>query len=188
MGFFDDISKKMNETKNSFVATTGKIERENKLKKDISNNEVTIQNTYNEIGKKVYESVDNINDINEYLHEKKNYIDSLIASNADMKKEILVLNNKKICSNCSAEIDLEATFCPQCGKEQEKIEQKPEFLPKGKKRCAGCNEIIDEKVSFCPLCGAQQKIEEEKVEETTTEDVKSDEQSSEENNNENNQD
>ena len=52
MGFFDDIGKKMSETKNSIVATSEKIEKENKLKKTISFNETKLQNEYKDIGKK----------------------------------------------------------------------------------------------------------------------------------------
>ncbi len=163
MGFFDDISKKVSETKNSLAATTEKIERENKLKKDISINKSNIEKEYSEIGRKVYESRYNLNDISDYIEEKGNYIDSLFKENEDKKKEILILNNKKICPNCSAEINIEVTFCPECGKEQEKVEIK-EILPKGKRRCTGCNEIIDDTNTFCPLCGAEQKkIEENQV-------------------------
>ena len=98
-------------------------------------------------------------EISDFIKEKCDSIENIIKENEDMKKEILTLNNKKLCPNCSAEIALDAMFCPECGKEQEKVEPKPEILPKGKKRCTGCKEIIDDKVSFCPLCGAEQKEE-----------------------------
>ena len=163
MGFFDDISKKVNETKNSIAATTEKLEKESRLKKEISTNKTKIEKEYSEMGKKVYESRFNLNEISEYIEEKGNYIDSLFKENEDKKKEILVLNNKKICPNCSAEINMDVMFCPECGKEQEKVEVK-EVLPKGKRRCTGCNEIIDETNTFCPLCGAEQKDIENVVE------------------------
>ena len=97
-----------------------------------------------------------------YIHKSdgiEQTLEMFVPTKDSCKVQILTLNNKKLCPNCSAEIALDAMFCPECGKEQEKVEPKPEILPKGKKRCTGCKEIIDDKVSFCPLCGAEQKEE-----------------------------
>ncbi|MBR3152949.1 MAG: zinc ribbon domain-containing protein [Clostridia bacterium] len=163
MGFFDDLSKKMSDTKNNIVATTGKIEKESKLKREISANKQTIEKTYTEIGKKVYETKGNNSEITDFISEKIEFIDSLLKKNEENNVEILKLNNKKICSNCSAEIAADVSFCPTCGKEQVK-EPEVEVLPTGKVRCSGCNEIIEVTDTFCPLCGAEQKKEETTVE------------------------
>lgn len=159
MGFFDDLSKKVSDTKKSFVATTEKIEKESKLKREISSNKQSIEKTYSEIGEKVYNSKGNLQEISEFIEEKTNYIDSLLKENEEKNKEILKLNNKKICPNCSTEISLDMGFCPGCGKEQEKPVAEPEVevIPEGKVKCTGCNEVIDANIAFCPNCGAEQK-------------------------------
>ncbi|MBR3133298.1 MAG: zinc ribbon domain-containing protein [Clostridia bacterium] len=166
MGFFDDISKKMNDTKKNIVATTEKIEKESKLKRDTSNNKQLIEKSYNEIGQKVYEAKGNTAEISDFINAKIEYIDSLLKKNEENRIEILKLNNKRICSNCSSEMAADAAFCPACGKEQEKTEKEPEVevLPAGKVKCSGCNEVIEVTDTFCPLCGAEQKKEETAVE------------------------
>ena len=94
------------------------------------------------------------------INECVEKIENIKKENEGIKDEILLLNNKKKCTNCSAEIDAQVAFCPECGKEQVKEEQtkaeeKEEVLPEGKRRCSGCGEIIETKYTFCPLCGAQ---------------------------------
>lgn len=156
MGFFDDLSKKVAETTNNFQETTNKIERENKCKKAIKENDAKIEKLYLEIGKKVYELDFKDEELINFVSEKKMEIGAISKENQDLKKEILTLNNKKICPNCNAEIDMSTTFCPQCGKEQEKVVIK-ENIPKGKRKCTGCGEIIDDKNVFCPKCGTKKE-------------------------------
>lgn len=165
MGFFDGISKKVSETTNSIQETTSKIQRESKCKKTIAENKSKIESLYAEIGKKVYENRKINEDLMTYVEEKTNEIDAMLSENEELQKEILKLNNKKVCPNCKAEIDITTTFCPQCGKEQEKVEIEA-FIPNGKRKCSGCNEIIDDKNIFCPNCGTKkEEVVEEKKEE-----------------------
>lgn len=51
------------------------------------------------------------------------------------------------CKYCHAEVENDAVFCPNCGKE----------LPK-RKRCIKCGETLDEDSEFCPKCGTQQTV------------------------------
>lgn len=164
MGFFDGISKKVSETTTSLQETTSKIQRESKCKKTISENNSKIEELYNEIGKKVYENRQIDEGLMIWVEDRTQRIDSMLNENEELKKEILKLNNKKVCPNCRAEIDISTTFCPQCGKEQEKVEVEP-FIPNGKRKCSGCNEIIDDKNVFCPNCGAKKEDADNKIEE-----------------------
>lgn len=171
MGFFEGISKKVSETTNSLQETTSKIQRESRCKKTISENKSKIEELYAEIGKKVYENRKIDEGLMIWVEERTKRIDSMLEENEELKKEILKLNNKKLCPNCKAEIDINTTFCPQCGKEQEKVEVEP-FIPNGKRKCSGCNEIIDDKNVFCPNCGTKKEeevLEVEIVEEKTEE-------------------
>ena len=113
MGFFSDLGKKTSET-------TGKIARETKLKMKINENKGKIEDIYEEIGKKVYEKhirEENI-DIKTDLAEECSKLDALSKEIEDARLEILKLNQKKLCSKCSAEIEAGAVFCPKCGEKQ----------------------------------------------------------------------
>ena len=116
MGFFSDLGKKTTET-------TGKIARETKLKLKINENKGKINDMYEEIGKKVYEkhTREERIDISSDLAEECSKIDALAKEIEDARIEILKLNQKRLCSKCSAEIDKDALFCPKCGEKQEEI-------------------------------------------------------------------
>ena len=115
MGFFSDLGRKTSET-------TGKIARETKLNKG------KITDIYEEIGKKVYEKhvrEENI-DIKADLEEECKKLDELSKEIEEARIEILKLNQKKLCSKCSAEIENGALFCPKCGEKQEQEPTKKE--------------------------------------------------------------
>lgn len=121
MGFFSDLGRKTSET-------TGKIARETKLKMKINENKGKITDIYEEIGKKVYEkhvSEENI-DIKADLEEECKNLDELSKEIEEARIEILKLNQKKLCSKCSAEIENGALFCPKCGEKQEQEPTKKE--------------------------------------------------------------
>ena len=126
MGFFSDIGKK------GADATT-KLAKEGKLKIKIAENKGKIKDVYNEIGKKIYEKhvrEENI-DIEEYLKEELKSIDALSKEIENARKEILEVNNKKLCSNCFEEMSKDMAFCPKCGAKQENKESvKEEALEK----------------------------------------------------------
>ncbi len=113
MGFFSDIGKKTSET-------TSKIARETKLKMKINENKGKINDIYKEIGEKVYSKHvkgENL-DIKTDLNEECSKLDTLCKEIEDARIEILKLNQKKLCQNCSAEIESNAQFCPKCGQKQ----------------------------------------------------------------------
>ena len=121
MGFFSDLGRKTSET-------TGKIARETKLKMKINENKGKITDIYEEIGKKVYEKhvrQENI-DIKADLEEECKKLDELSKEIEEARIEILKLNQKKLCSKCSAEIENGALFCPKCGEKQEQEPTKKE--------------------------------------------------------------
>lgn len=128
MGFFNDLGKKTTET-------TTKIAREAKLKMKITENKGKIKDLYLEIGKKVYENHirEEKIDIKEFVLDDCSKIDTLSKEIEDARKEILVLNNKKMCKKCFAEIEKDSMFCSKCGEKQteektvlEKAEEKLE--------------------------------------------------------------
>lgn len=137
MGFFDNISKKTTET-------TSKIAREAKLKMKINENKGRINKLYETIGKTVYEDYireENIN-IKELIKNDCLNIDKLSKEIDEARKEILILNNKKMCKKCYAEIESDDMFCPKCGQKQ--TDEKTTFEKAEEKIKSG--EISSEKV------------------------------------------
>ena len=49
------------------------------------------------------------------------------------------------CIHCHAEIEQDARFCPNCGKDLSEYN-----------RCIKCGELLDKGTSFCPYCGIEQ--------------------------------
>ncbi len=150
MGFFNNLGKKTTE------ATT-KIAREAKLKMKITENKQKIKDLYMEIGRKNYENhvrEEDI-DINEFIKDDFSKIDKFSKEIEDARKEILVLNNKKMCKKCFAEINNDDKFCPKCGEKQteektvlEKAEEKLEqadISPKNEKEAKIIKEELEQK-------------------------------------------
>ena len=124
MSFFNELGRKTSE------ATT-KITRETKLRLKMNENKGRIRNTYEEIGKKVYEkNIQNeVINVKEDLKEEFEKINKLAEEIEEAKLEILKLNNKKQCPRCLAEVDKTFAYCSRCGEkldfqEEEKEEKK----------------------------------------------------------------
>lgn len=162
MGFLDGLTKKGAELSNSLQESINKSQRISALKKNISENKSKVSKTFSEIGERVYEKRTMDEELMTFISGKIEEIDNAKKENEELEKELLGLNNKKKCPGCGAEVDLDATFCPACGREQEKVEVEP-FIPNGKRKCSGCGEIIDDSNIFCPKCGTK-KEEQETVE------------------------
>lgn len=156
MGFLDGLTKKGAEISNSLQESINKSQRISALKKNISENNSKISRTFSEIGRNVYEKRTMDEEVMTFISEKIEEIDSAKKENEELEKELLGLNNKKRCPECGTEVDIDATFCPVCGKEQEKVEIEP-FVPNGKRKCSGCGEVIDDSNVFCPKCGAKKE-------------------------------
>ena len=113
MSFFNELGKKTTET-------TAKIATEAKLKIEIAENKEKIKDLYIELGRKVYENhvrEENLN-IHEFISDDCSKIDEIAKQIENARKEILVLNNKKMCKKCFAQIQTDYIFCPQCGEKQ----------------------------------------------------------------------
>lgn len=152
MSFFNDIGKKTTET-------TAKIATEAKLKIEIAENKERVKEFYEELGRKVYENhirEENI-DIDELISEDCSKIDTLSKEIENARKQILELNNKKMCKKCFAEIETSSIFCSQCGERQteeetvlEKAEEKlerTEISPQNTKEAEIVKEKLEEKNS-----------------------------------------
>lgn len=113
MSFFNDLGKKQ-------LKTTAKIATEAKLKIEIAENKEKIKDLYVELGRKVYENHVREEELNihDFITDDCLKIDEICKQIEQARKEILVLNNKKMCKKCFAQIQTDYIFCPQCGEKQ----------------------------------------------------------------------
>ena len=124
MEFFDKLGKKATEAYKITADKTGKLAKETKLRLKINELRRNIEDAYEEIGKKVYEShlreedfaKEEIKQETEGLCVK---IDVLSDEIEDLLEQCLDLRDKKQCKNCFVEMDKEYKYCPNCGELQE---------------------------------------------------------------------
>ena len=124
MEFFDKLGKKASEAYKMTADKTGKIAKETKMKFRIGELKSQINEIYEEIGKKVYESHVKKEEISiqNDLEEQCTKIDVLSDEIEGLLKQCLELKDKKQCPKCFKEIEKDAKFCPSCGAKQEEAE------------------------------------------------------------------
>ena len=124
MEFFDKLGKKASEAYKMTADKTGKIAKETKMKFRIGELRSQINDLYEEIGKKVYESHVKKEEISiqNDLEEQCTKIDVLSDEIESLLKQCLELKDKKQCPKCFKEIEKDAKFCPSCGAKQEEAE------------------------------------------------------------------
>ena len=125
MEFFDKLGKKATEAYKITADKTGKIAKETKLKLKISELRRNVEDVYEEIGKKVYESHIREEDfakeeIKQEIEGLCVKIDVLSDEIEDLLEQCLELRDKKQCKNCFVEMDKEYKYCPNCGVKQDK--------------------------------------------------------------------
>lgn len=124
MDFFDKLGKKATEAYKVTADKTGKIAKETKLKLKMSELKSTIEDIYEDIGKKVYEKHVKKEEISkEDVLEECNKIDEISNDIEKIRKECLQLKDKKQCTSCYKEIDKTMKFCPECGAKQEEVDE-----------------------------------------------------------------
>lgn len=124
MDFFNKLSKKTSEAFETAKEKTSKISGELKLKSKISEYKDKIEQQYQEIGKLVYEKMKVGEDASkEEVTPKCEEIERLKDEIEKAQVEILALKDIKKCSDCGAELELQAEFCSKCGSKQPKIEK-----------------------------------------------------------------
>lgn len=124
MEFIDKLKNIGCETYRYTSEKTSKIAKETKLKMKINENKSDIKEIYEKIGKAVYQQHirEEETDIKQEVEQYCNQIDFLCDEIEEIQTQLLNLKDKKKCSVCAKEMNIEDKFCPQCGKEQPKVE------------------------------------------------------------------
>ena len=124
MEFFDKLGKKATEAYKITADKTGKLAKETKLRLKINELRRNIEDAYEEIGKKVYES--HLREEDFAKEEIKQEIEGLCVKIDVLSDEIenllqqcLELRDKKQCKVCYIEMDKEYKYCPNCGAKQD---------------------------------------------------------------------
>lgn len=151
MEFFDKLGKKASEAYKMTADKTGKIAKETKMKFRIGELRSQINDIYEEIGKKVYESHVKKEEISiqNNLEEECTKIDVLSDEIESLLKQCLELKDKKQCPKCFKEIEKDAKFCPSCGAKQEETEVKEvEILEDVETTEAEDDDLIDNQINI----------------------------------------
>lgn len=123
MDFFDKLGKTASEAYKVTADKTSKMAKEAKMKIRISDLKSKIEDKYEEIGEKVYnEYVNGKKTVNipKDLEEECKFIKEANDEIDDLLQQCLDINDKKICVKCSAKIEKDVKFCPECGEKQPK--------------------------------------------------------------------
>lgn len=116
MGIFDKIGKKATEVYQDAKDKTSVISSEIKIKSKLSDEKDKIDQLYEEIGKQVFKEFSAGSE--NFSNEISNMCRNIVAGKEkieELNKEILLLKDMKVCSNCQETIPSNSEFCPKCG-------------------------------------------------------------------------
>ena len=151
MALFENFTRKVTETAKAAAKKSSDLVEVTKINMSISSEEEKIQKEYAAIGKKIYESYKNNEEIAEGLKENCGRIKSYEENIEAMSQKILELKNVKICTGCGAELEADMAFCPKCGAKQEIPE--PAAAEPTDKTCPACGNVNTLDAAFCVRCG-----------------------------------
>lgn len=149
------IGETATDTYNVVVDKSGKMIEDTKSKIAISEKENQIEDIYMEIGKTVYDMYQQGEDVGEKFKTEVEKIDALKKEIAEINIKILASKGLKTCNECGKIISADSQFCPNCGKEQIKVEIVEEKSEEKQKVCSNCQTICEEDAKFCTACGAK---------------------------------
>ena len=155
------VGKTATDTYNTVADKSGKFIADTKLKLAIADKESDIVKTYEEMGKSIYDSYKAGEEVGKVFTKECKKIDKAIKEIDEMNKKILYNKGLRTCANCGETIELESTFCANCGtkqkpvkiKEEPKEEKGPKEEKPSAKVCPQCGLICAPGSKFCTKCG-----------------------------------
>ncbi|MEG2310370.1 MAG: zinc ribbon domain-containing protein [Clostridia bacterium] len=159
-----EISRKVGDaatdTYNTVADKSGKFIEDTKFKMSISDKETKVNEIYEVIGKTVYDSYKQGEDVGHVFTKEAKKVDKLFNEIDEMKTKVLYNKGLKICCNCGEMISFEAQFCSNCGEKQKKVKIKEDKKDEAtepevtaSKVCAKCGLVAQNNDKFCIKCG-----------------------------------
>lgn len=126
MSFINKLGKKLGEATQTATKKSSELMETTKLNSEIKSERNKINKYYLEIGKKVYGTYSEDDEIFEGFEEVSNEINNSKAKIQELNERLLEIKNIKICSNCGHELPKESTYCDKCGTKQELVDENKE--------------------------------------------------------------
>lgn len=155
------VGKTATDTYNTVADKSGKFIEDTKMKMAISDLEEDIVKIYKEMGKTIYDSYKEKEDVGKEFTKECKKIDKHLKEIDEMNKKILYNKGLRTCVKCGETIEIEAVFCANCGEKQKpvKIKEEPKEEKEEKqekvvaKVCPQCGLICAPGSKFCTKCG-----------------------------------
>lgn len=119
MEWFETVKGTVKKTATMAYEKSSQILEITKLNFQISDSEATIEKYFKELGMKLYEEYKNGNEVNEEIKTTCENIDSKYSEIDELKNQISVLKNIKVCLKCSTANSQENNYCSKCGEKLE---------------------------------------------------------------------
>ena len=115
MGFLDDAINKTKEVFNVAYKKTDEVVTVEKQKFNVASLKSKLDKDYADLGKIYYELVKDGADLSD---EVRNIVDAISEKQeeiARLNEDIQNIKNKRICPKCNANIDINSSYCNNCG-------------------------------------------------------------------------
>ncbi len=115
MGFLDDAISKTKEVLDVACQKTGEVVTTEKQKFAIASLKSKREKDFADLGRIYFELVKQKDDLDD---NTRNLIDAITEKNEEIKRlneDIQNIKNKKICLNCGTALDVNSTYCNNCG-------------------------------------------------------------------------
>lgn len=153
MAFFDKLGETISAKSKDVAKKTKELAEVSSLNYQITSQEDVIRDTYLEIGRAYFEA--NRENLDAPYLELGDKILAAQAVIEEKKQKIREIKGIKLCTNCNAEIPLNAAFCANCGS---KVEVPVALAPAAEEsqtvpHCPVCNAELPPDSAFCTSCG-----------------------------------
>ncbi len=150
--FFGNLKKNLTETAEKVAKKTGEVAdvvakktedvvEVTKIKNQIRTMERNNERDLTDIGKMIYESYKNGEEVDEKFVELCAAIKDREVEMIKLDKEVAELKGKDVCPECKNHVDNDAAFCPKCGA---KVEREVEVVDVEVEDVNDIAEVVDE--------------------------------------------
>lgn len=123
MAFFDDALSKTKDFFNVAYKKTGEVVNIEKQKFDVASLKSKREKDFAALGEIYYNIAKEHEEVSDEVRALLDAIGEKNDEIARLNKEIQAAKNKRICPNCSTNIDSDSTFCNACGMKLDESEE-----------------------------------------------------------------